>query len=214
METKQIMKQISSKNVLENAIVLLTAIVMILSTVAVTADTNESSTLMLAGADSQSQQIIVFDPDWIHFDDGTNVNALGLTAGGSFEFGIRITPDELVGYDAWNLTSVKWYHGWVDGSPQPSHSGAIKIYDAGTSSSPGTLLTSEAFMTAASNDWEDTTLSSPVTIDASKDIWVIIQVTHTFVEYPAGVGPGPVVPGKGGWISLDEIGRASCRERV
>jgi len=150
----------------------------------------------------QPQQTNTFDPDWIHFDDGTNVNSIGLTDGGTFEFGIRITPTELAGYDTWLLTTVKWHHGMA-GNPQPPHSGTIKIYDAGTSSSPGALLTSEAFTTAASSDWEETTLSDPATIDASKDIWVTIQVTHAVGEYPAGVGPGPVVPGKGGWITTD-----------
>ena len=200
------MKQVTSKNVLKRASVLLTAIVMVLSTVAVTADTNESPELMLADADyiSQPQQTNTFDPDWIHFDDGTNTNAIGLTSGGTFEFAIRITPDELVGYDACGLTTVKWHHGMV-GHPQPSHSGIIKIYDAGTSKKPGPLLTSEAFTTAASSDWEETILSNPATIDASKDIWVSVQITHAVGEFPAGVDPGPMVPGKGGWITMDGV---------
>jgi len=199
------MKETISKK-MKVAGVLLIAIVMVLSTVAVTADTNESPELMLADADyiSQPQQTNIFDPDWIHFDDGTNVNSIGLNSGGTFEFAIRITPDELVGYDACGLTTVKWHHGMV-GNPQPSHSGTIKIYDAGTSTKPGVLITSEAFTTAASSDWEETILSNPATIDASKDIWVSIQVTHAVGEFPAGVGPGPMVRGKGGWITLDGV---------
>jgi len=193
------MKEIIKK--MKEASVLLIAAFMILSTVAI-ADTNESPELMLAGEDSQSQQTNTFDPDWIHFDDGTNVNAIGLTAGGTFEWGIRITPTELAGYDAWEITTVKWHHGMA-GNPQPSHSGTIKIYDAGTSTKPGSLITSEPYTTAASSDWEETTLSNPALIDASKDIWVTIQVTHAAGQYPAGVGPGPVVAGKGGWITLD-----------
>jgi len=142
------------------------------------------------------------DPDWISYDSKFNVNAIGLYEAGTFEFGIRITPTELAEYDTWELTTVKWHHGFVD-NLQPSHSGTIKIYDAGTSSSPGELLTSEAFTTAASSDWETTTLSNSAVIDALKDIWVTIEVTHAEGELPAGVGPGPVVPGKGGWITDD-----------
>lgn len=192
----------NKNKILKEAGVLLIAAFMILSTVAI-ADTNESPEFTLAGEDSQSQQAN-FDPDWIHFDDGTNVNSIGLTAGGTFEWGIRITPTELVGYDAWEITTVKWHHGMA-GSPQPSHSGTIKVYDAGTSTSPGSLITSEPYTTAASSDWEETTLSNPALIDASKDIWVTIQVSHPAGQYPAGVGPGPVVPGKGGWITLDGV---------
>ena len=200
------MKQkISKKNVLKNASVLLIAVALVLSTVAVTADTNESPELMLAGEDyiSQPQQTNTF-ADWIHFDDGTNVNAIGLTQGGTFEFAIRITPTELAGYDAWGLTTVKWHHGMTS-NPQPSHSGTIKIYDAGTSTKPGSLITSEAFTTAASSEWEETKLSNLVLINASKDIWVSIRVTHAAGEFPAGVDPGPMVPGKGGWITVDGV---------
>ncbi len=200
------MKDIKHKKMLKEACVLLIATVMVFSTVAVSADTNnESSTFMLVGADYISQsQTNMFDPDWIHFDDGTNVACIGVRYGGTFEFGIRITPTELVGYDAWEITTVKWHHGMV-GTPQPSHSGRIKIYDAGTSTKPGSLITSETFTTAASSDWEETVLSNPVTINASKDIWVTIQVTHGPDEYPAGAGPGPMVPGKGGWITRDGV---------
>ncbi len=198
------MKEIIDKKMKESC-VLLIASLMILSTVVVTADTNESTTFMLAGEDTQLQQTNIFDPDWIHFDDGTNVNSIGLTSGGTFEFAIRITPAELAGYDGYEITTVKWHHGTAGGNPQPSHSGAINIYDAGTSSSPGATLTSESFTTAATNDWETTTLSNPAIIDASKDIWISIMVTHAQGEHPAGVGRGPVVPGKGGWISTDGV---------
>jgi len=187
---------------MKEAGVLLIAVVMILSTVAI-ADTNESPEFMLAGADyiSQSQQTN-FDPDWIHFDDGTNVNAIGLTDGGTWEAAIRITPAELVGYDGYEITAVRWHHGFT---PQPSHSGTIKIYDAGTSTNPGSLITSEPYTTAASSDWEETELSNPAPIDVSKDIWVSVQVTHAAGEFPVGVGPGPVIPGKGGWLTTDGV---------
>jgi hypothetical protein len=91
------MKELQRKKILKEAGVLLIAIVMVLSTVAVTANTNdESPEFMLAGADdiSQSPQTNTFDPDWIHFDGGININSLGLTAGGALEGAVRITPTE------------------------------------------------------------------------------------------------------------------------
>jgi len=177
---------------------------MVLSTVAVSANTNdESPELMLAGADdiSSLRQTNAFDPDWIHFDDGTTVSAIGLTAGGTFEGAIRITPAELAGYDGYELTAVRWHHGYTS---SPPHSGTIKIYDAGTSTHPGSVITSEPF-TVPSADWFEINLSNTASIDISKDIWISVRVTHAPGEYPLGVAPGPVVPGKGGWLTLDGV---------
>ena len=182
--------------------VLPTVAVMVLSTVAVTVN-DESPEFMLAGADdiSPSQQTNAFDPGWIHFDDGTTVDSIGLVAGGTWEGAIRITPAELADYDGYEVTAVRWHHG---STSSPPHSGTIKIYDAGTPTAPGSLITSEPF-TVPSAGWFEINLSNPVSIDVAKDIWVSVRVTHAAGEYPLGVGPGPVVPGKGGWISIDGV---------
>jgi hypothetical protein len=187
---------------LKKVSVLIIMFVMFLSAVMVTAN-NQSLEFILASEEDiqHSQQINVFDPDWIHFDDGTNVNSIGLINGGTFESAIRITPTELVEYDGYELTIVRWHHGYTS---SPSHSGTIKIYDEGTSTSPGGLITSESF-NVPSAGWFEIPLSNPVSIDVSKDIWVSIRITHAAGEYPAGVGPGPVVAGKGGWISNDGV---------
>jgi len=197
------MKEKTYKKILKNASVLLITIVMVFSTMVVSADNQSAKFTKACENDIQHSQTnnFLFDPDWIHFDDGTNVDAIGLTSGGTFEFAIRITPTELVEYDGYELTIVRWHHGYTS---SPPHSGTIKIYAQGTSSKPGGLITSESF-TVSSAGWFEIPLSNPPIIDASKDIWVSIRVTHAAGEYPAGVGPGPVVAGKGGWISLDGV---------
>jgi hypothetical protein len=48
--------------------------------------------------------------DWLHYDDGVNAGGIGLTSGGTFQYGIRLTPTELAPYDGDNLTTVKFYH--------------------------------------------------------------------------------------------------------
>jgi hypothetical protein len=204
LEEEKMRKSNSRKNVLKEVGILLIATVMMLSTAVVTANiTNRSPKFMLNGVDyvSQPRQTNTFDPDWIHFDDGTNVNSIGLTSGGTFEGAIRITPAELVGYEGYKLTAVRWHHGYTS---SPPHSGTIKIYEAGTSTQPGSLITSQSF-TVPTAGWFEINLSNPVPINVSKDIWVSVQVTHAAGEYPLGVGPGPVVPGKGGWLSIDGV---------
>jgi hypothetical protein len=159
---------------------------------------------VLASDEDYTTQTNIFDEiEWIHFDNGENVNALGLTAGGTWEFGIRCTPDELEEYDSWWLSTVRFCHGMIGGSPQPPHDFTIEIFEEGTPTEPGDLITSENF-TAPETGWFNVTLLDPVLIDGSKDKWVILKVTQGTAppEYPAGMGPGPAVAGKGDWLRL------------
>ncbi|GAG80984.1 unnamed protein product, partial [marine sediment metagenome] len=83
-------------------------------------------------------------------------------------------------------------------------SGTIKIYEEGTSTQPGGLITSEPFE-VYDNDWFDVTLSEPVSITGDQDIWVSVEATHNQGEYPAGCDGGPMVNGKGGWACLGGV---------
>jgi hypothetical protein len=139
------------------------------------------------------------DLDIIKYHTGYNNNAVGLTAPGTWEGAMRLTPTELGPYDGWNLNEVNWYHytGYAN-----SHSGNIKIYGSGTATQPGSLLTSEPF-TATGEGLKTITLSSPVTIDASGDLWVSVEIVQTIApDYPFGVDAGPAVDGKGDWAYI------------
>ena len=186
-----------NKKILKEAGVLLVIAVMVLSTV-VTADTmNDQSLSMFSKLDADGTlqpPMNMFDEDWIHFDDGVNSGAVGLTSGGTFEGAIRITPDELGDYDGWQLTAVKFCH--YDAG---IHSGSIKIYAAGTSTSPGALVTLEPYTVTGAN-WFEIPLSNPVTVNADEDVWVSVEVTHAAGEHPLGIDAGPAVDGKGDWI--------------
>jgi len=137
---------------------------------------------------------------FVHYD-GANANAVGLTAGGTFEAAARFTPTQLGAYAGYKLTTVMYCHGWIGGTPQPAHNGVLKIYDAGTTTTPGALLYSQAFTSAASNGWANLTLTTPVTVAGSTDLWVSIEWTHAASQYPAGCDAGPHVP-DGDWIYL------------
>ena len=194
-------EMISKNNILKRAGVLMIAAVMVLSISAVTANTmndQSSKTTMLSVVDMMDyipqSQMNIFDEDWIHFDDGNTEWGIGLSGGGTFEGAIRITPDELGDYDGWILTVVKFCH-----PESGTHSGDIKIYASGTSTSPGALITSEPY-TVTGADWFEIPLSNPVILNANEDVWVSVEVTHAAGEYPLGVDPGPAVDGKGDWV--------------
>ena len=133
----------------------------------------------------------------IHYD-GDNDDYIGLWFGGTIEGAIRLTPMELGPYNGWNLTSVLFYHG------TGSCTGMLKIYGQGTSSWPGTLISSEPY-SVSEQGWLTIALSSPVTIDASQDIWVSRAATHAAGYFPLGVDAGPAVDGKGDWLYDDPV---------
>jgi hypothetical protein len=135
---------------------------------------------------------------WLHFDDGVGVNALGLTAGGTFEYAIRLTPDELADYDGSVISTVKRFHGYTSDFQM---SGKAKIYAQGTSTSPGDLLAEKDF-DVYDNDWHDIVLDEPVEINGGEDLWVSIEVTHSQGTYPAAMDSNNDYPTKGDWITL------------
>jgi len=201
------MKEISKK--MKESSVLLIAAVIILSTAVITANTDDqSSEFMSASGDYilhpqqlQPQQTNAFD-NWIHFDNGETVDALGLIFGGTFEFAIRLTPDELGDLAGYHIETVRYQHGYIVPFWM---SGNIKIYEGGTSTQPGDVITTEPFE-VTDVGWFDVELSEPVLIiSGDEDIWVSIEATHQAGQYPAGFDNSSAVDGKGDWVYYDGV---------
>ena len=144
------------------------------------------------------------DDVYLHFDDGTTTNSIGLTSGGTFESAIRLTPTELGPYAGQTIDSIHVHYGYPDGTPGSAISGAVKIYDAGSSTAPGAVLYTQDFTTPTTMVWFDIPLTTPVSIDGSKDMWISTEWQNTQAgQYPAGCDSGPSVPGKGDWVALN-----------
>ena len=137
---------------------------------------------------------LVRQEDSIYYCSMINNTGLGVDTGGTFEGAIKLTPVELGPYAGWHIIAISWYH--FDGS---SDSGVVKIYDNGTSSSPGPLITSEAY-TGSVIGWQRIDLSSPVPIPGSGDLWCFVEWNHSAGTCPAGVDSGPAIPGKSDWV--------------
>jgi hypothetical protein len=76
----------------------------------------------------------------------------------------------------------------------------LKIWGAGTGTSPGAILHQQSF-TSTANSWITINLNNPVILDGT-DIWVGYDVTHGAGQFPAGCDAGPANP-NGDWISID-----------
>ncbi len=176
------------------------------------------ATEWLTAAESATSQAMQPLPlsmlDWLHYDDGTCENALGLTAGGELTEAIRLTPTELAGYDGFEIQKVKVMHGWPTGTPQPAHDGFVRIWEAGTTTEPGALAKEQAFSAPAGNDWVEIDLVDPYTVDETQDVWVGVAWTHGAGDFPCGFDTDTVTVDKGGflvypgaaWTQLSAIG--------
>lgn len=131
----------------------------------------------------------------LHYD-GPNFDGIGLTAGGTFHVAARF-PSSMVGqYAGYVMTSVDVYINNV-----PSNA-TLKIWGAGTGTSPGPILHQQVFTPAGSN-WNNIVLNNGVTL-VGTDIWVGYSVTHGAGQYPAGCDAGPANQ-NGDWISMDGL---------
>jgi hypothetical protein len=155
-----------------------------------------------AVAQENSYQPLGREITWIHYDDGTPYNALGLTSGGTFEQAVRFTSDELGDYAGFAITNVQVHQG-SGTTAEPSHDININIYGAGTSTAPGALLLTEAFTTAAGNGFQTFTLSGSVFVSGDADIWVAIEWLNTLAgQFPAGMDAGPALDTKSDWFNV------------
>ena len=149
-------------------------------------------------------------PEWTYrYDDSLYYgnliydNAIGLTAGGTFEWAIRLTSAELGPYAGWKIVAMKFHH-WTG-----NLSNNIYIYDEGTATTPGAVLHTEPYTSNAPQDWVFIPFSDSIDINGSTDLWVSVEGTHVAGTHPASCDAGPSIDGKGGWIYLsgswDEI---------
>jgi len=147
-------------------------------------------------------------------------------AGNSVSFSVfhRFRPEDLVTVDQGELKQVVFAPTFRPFQKKPGHTYTIQIYEGGTwgtedNRSPGTLLVSQEL---DNNDLifntENTiTLETPVSIDASQELWIgyfcfKIDSIQTPGKSPAGIDDSPYEEGLGNimfydnqWYTLSEL---------
>jgi hypothetical protein len=145
-----------------------------------------------------SPEFDLFVEEIIKYHDGYDNNAIGLTAPGTWQGAMRLTPTELGPHSGKDLIAVNVYFHETS-----SIDGTVIIYGEGDPVTPGSMVSSEGF-TFSGSGLKRVDLTTTVEIDDHNEIWVAVeweQLTAPF--FPFGVDPGPITPGKGGWVSLD-----------
>ena len=124
----------------------------------------------------------------LHYDNGAYYNGMG--AGGTIYWAVRFPASVLTSYTT--LSSVRLWDAYAG-------SYVVRICQGGTTA-PGTQLASQTFTLSGTYGWYDATFSTPVTIDPTQALWVVLY--NTGVDYPASASTY-AGNADGSWVSLD-----------
>lgn len=121
-----------------------------------------------------------FNPVWLQYDDGVNVDGIGLSSGGEMDVAIKWDPDQLEGFEGTAISKIKFFAG-----DYPGVSWTLRVYqgDNGIVIYEQALTSNEITFGA----WNEIVLDTPVEIDITQSIWVGYLVVHVGGESPAGV---------------------------
>lgn len=149
------------------------------------------------------------DPQWIHWDSGTNYTGVG--TGSAIVFGVasRFTPNNIsdLNIGGLYLTHVKFFPYVANASY------TIKVWTGGAATPlhPGTEVISDPVQAFTNEQWNTVALSDPVLIDPEREIWFGYMV-DTPGGHPAGSDAGPAVNNYGNvmffnneWTTLTNV---------
>ena len=138
---------------------------------------------------------------WLHWDNGTMWGGLGYDGPATFSVASRWPVSDIAPYNGTYLKKIRFV------PTEATASYTLKVWK-GTDAS--TLLLSQLVIDPLISGWCEVTLNSPVLIDGTEELWFGYEITQT-IGFPAGLGPGPAVAGKGdminsgyGWFSVKE----------
>jgi hypothetical protein len=131
--------------------------------------------------------------EWVHWDNGENFNSIGLTGGGTFQYAARWEPTQLNPYSGMIVPKVAFYPAGANTSY------TLKIWKGANAS---TLLVSQPINSFINGQWNEVYVQNPISIDASEELWVGLEVMHPDGDFPAGSDAGPAVTGFGDMVNL------------
>ena len=130
------------------------------------------------------------DGEWYFYDNGENLNAIG-TGGGQFWWGVMFPAGT---YSGSSLSKVAAYD-------YMAMTGTVTIFNDGSDAPVGSALGQADVTLTGSNEFVETAFASPVSIDPSKNLW-IVYCNESGATYPAAVCAN-TGDANGRWVSLD-----------
>ena len=123
------------------------------------------------------------DGQWYYYDNGTNSDAIGLTSGGSFYWGVMFPAGS---YSGNRLTKVAYFD-------YTAHTGTVLIYQGGTSA-PGTQVYSQPYSVSGTSQYVEIDMTEAVELDETQNVWVVMHNNNgqyvAAIDGSAGVNYG------------------------
>jgi hypothetical protein len=124
----------------------------------------------------------------LHYDNGVYFGSMG--GGGALYWAVKLPASVLSPYNT--LSSVRLWDVYA-GSYE------VRVYQGGTNA-PGTQIYTQTYSLNGNNAWYDAVFSSPVAINSSEALWIVLYNAN--VTHPAA-GSTYVGNPDGSWVSLD-----------
>ncbi|MEZ5083319.1 MAG: carboxypeptidase-like regulatory domain-containing protein [Bacteroidales bacterium] len=146
--------------------------------------------------------------EWIQWDNGMNYSAVGLVNSGTMYVASHWYPGDLIDYDGMTMTSISFF---PSGDNIPTFE--LMVW---TGEDAANLILSQPLSTYNANEFNTILLNTPITIDASTELWFGYAATHDAGYFPAGCDEGPALPFFGdmfsndgtNWVSLSTVNPA------
>ena len=116
--------------------------------------------------------------EWLYYDDGANVDAIGLTSGGSFYWGIKFPAASMSQYVGCSVTKIAYFD-------YTAHTGTVRIYNGSVGNGPGTLIGTYNYTANGTEDWAEWTIPA-VAFDNTQDLWIVMN--NASGQYVASLG--------------------------
>jgi len=139
--------------------------------------------------------------EWLFYDDGVNVDGIGLNDGGGFDVAIRFTPQQLAPYNGFKITKIKFFP--KVGLPCEYY---VEVF-TGQSPTIDDMVYDQFVENPLIDEWNIVDLDVPQIIDASDELWIGYFVNNQQSgTFPAGIDDGPGENGYGDMLSVDNLG--------
>lgn len=134
------------------------------------------------------------EDNWMYYDDGVYSNGVGIGSGSTIYWGIMLPAATLTGNIVEKISVYEDSRYNIDPI-------TVMIYSGGDTAPAGNPLYTETFTPVGGSAFHEITLASPVTIDQTQNVWVILQ------EYGTYIAQGCVDTGEpnGRFISMDGV---------
>lgn len=152
------------------------------------------------GTTNANFTVNVFEWNWgetMYYCDDANEGALGLSAGGAITWGVQFPASAMTG---------RQYAKSVDIFTHATGSYNVKLYQGGANA-PETQIYSRTFNVSTADAWYSMNVSGSVSLDQTKNLWVIITANGyaaTYSEY-CGDDNSNWINLQNTWYHLDDV---------